>query len=215
MKIIECIQGSPEWFEARIGIPTASEFSRIITPKTWKMSSQAEGYANLLIGEILLRESLDIRPPTFYEERGKLLEAEAVDNYVFEMGVKIKRAGFCVQDDYKYGCSVDVLVDEDGIAEMKCPNGETHMGYVFKEKVPDEHYAQVQGQLLVTKRKWNDWYSHYPALPSALIRTERDEGFISALEDHLDKFRTLMNDKLLRLVEMKKIDEKVLLPFKG
>jgi hypothetical protein len=34
-------QGSPEWLEARLGIPTASEFDKIITP-TGKPSTQYE-----------------------------------------------------------------------------------------------------------------------------------------------------------------------------
>lgn len=31
MQIIECEQGTPEWFEARAGIPTASEFSTVMS----------------------------------------------------------------------------------------------------------------------------------------------------------------------------------------
>ena len=30
MKIIDCEQGSPEWFSARSGIPTASEFHTVM-----------------------------------------------------------------------------------------------------------------------------------------------------------------------------------------
>ena len=29
LEIINCIQGSPEWVQARLGIPTASEFAAI------------------------------------------------------------------------------------------------------------------------------------------------------------------------------------------
>ena len=36
MKILNCEQGSLEWFEARAGIPTASEFSCLVTP-LWKI----------------------------------------------------------------------------------------------------------------------------------------------------------------------------------
>ena len=37
MIVLDHDQGSIEWIEARLGIPTASEFSRIITP-TGKLS---------------------------------------------------------------------------------------------------------------------------------------------------------------------------------
>ena len=33
-------QGTPAWHEARLGIPTSSNFHRIITPKTRKPSAQ-------------------------------------------------------------------------------------------------------------------------------------------------------------------------------
>ena len=40
MKVIQCTQGTPDWFEARRGIPTASRFDMILTPKTGKPSAQ-------------------------------------------------------------------------------------------------------------------------------------------------------------------------------
>jgi hypothetical protein len=39
-------QLSDEWHRLRMGIPTASEFGRIITPKTMKLSAQAPEYMN-------------------------------------------------------------------------------------------------------------------------------------------------------------------------
>lgn len=35
MRVIDCEQGTEEWFAARSGVPTASEFSKIITPPNW------------------------------------------------------------------------------------------------------------------------------------------------------------------------------------
>ena len=43
-------QRSPEWIAARVGIPTASSFDRIIT-KTGKASSAAQGYIEDLVAE--------------------------------------------------------------------------------------------------------------------------------------------------------------------
>ena len=50
MKIINCIQGSPEWFQARCGIPTASGFEKILTA-SGKPSKQREKYLYQLAGE--------------------------------------------------------------------------------------------------------------------------------------------------------------------
>ena len=43
MIVLDCEQGSRAWEEARLGIPTASCFARIVTPGG-KLSSQRDGY---------------------------------------------------------------------------------------------------------------------------------------------------------------------------
>ena len=54
MIVLNCKQGSDEWIQARLGIPTASQFHRIITPKTMKPAASAEGYIDQLVAEYLL-----------------------------------------------------------------------------------------------------------------------------------------------------------------
>jgi hypothetical protein len=54
MKIHNVDQGSPEWHALRCGVPTASEFSKILTPKTMKLSEQAPAYMYRLLGEWML-----------------------------------------------------------------------------------------------------------------------------------------------------------------
>ena len=48
---LPCQQGSVEWFEARLGIPTASEFSRIVTP-TGKLSASRHAYMGELLASL-------------------------------------------------------------------------------------------------------------------------------------------------------------------
>ena len=50
MRVIDCEQGSREWVEARLGIPTASAFKRIVT-STGKLSAQRERYQAELLAE--------------------------------------------------------------------------------------------------------------------------------------------------------------------
>ncbi|MDE2233869.1 MAG: exonuclease, partial [Patescibacteria group bacterium] len=50
---IDVLQGSEEWHKARTGIPTASHFSKIITPKTLKLSAESDHYENRLVAERL------------------------------------------------------------------------------------------------------------------------------------------------------------------
>ena len=55
MRIIDCDQGSPEWIEERLGVPSASMFSKIVTTKGTR-STQAESYINQLVAEDLTGE---------------------------------------------------------------------------------------------------------------------------------------------------------------
>ena len=50
MIVLDCVQGSQAWIDARLGIPTASQFSRIVTP-TGRASTAAEGYTAELLAE--------------------------------------------------------------------------------------------------------------------------------------------------------------------
>jgi hypothetical protein len=56
MIILDHEQGSPEWLAARLGKPSASCFSRLIT-NSGKPSSSADGYINELIAERLTGRS--------------------------------------------------------------------------------------------------------------------------------------------------------------
>ena len=58
MIILDHEQGSPEWLAARLGKPSASMFSKLITA-TGKPSSSADGYINQLIAERLRGQSID------------------------------------------------------------------------------------------------------------------------------------------------------------
>ena len=59
MRICEHEQGSPEWFAARLGVPSASMFAKIVTTKgVW--STQADSYINQLVAEQLTGEREEV-----------------------------------------------------------------------------------------------------------------------------------------------------------
>lgn len=198
MILVECSQYSPEWYNARIGVATASQFHRIITPKTMQFSAQAESYANTLVGELMAKESLDSGIVTKAMDRGSILEAEAGEAYEFITGDKLLRAGFILTDNKRYGCSLDRLVEgkSEGV-EIKCENGGICMDYFFgKINLADEHKPQVQGQLFVGELDAINTFPYYPGLPQKPIKVGRDEKFIKALEGHLEHFSEMMNKKI-------------------
>ena len=175
-------QGTDEWKRARLGIPTASQFHRIITAKTLKPSASAQGYLHQLLAEWMLGEPLDEGAETPWMVRGTALEDEAVRWYELQRDATTTEVGLCLLDDRSAGCSPDRLVGADGGLEIKCPSAAVHVGYLLGDPSKD-HYAQVQGALWITGRQWWDVLSYNPSMPQALIRVERDEEFIAALAE--------------------------------
>lgn len=176
MKIFECKQNSPEWWELHRGRATASSFHKILTAKTQKLSSQC----NELICELIAQEATlgPIQGPevmTRPMERGIDIEPEARRWYEMERGLDVREVGFCLTDDGRFGCSPDGLVGEEGGLELKCPLLKTHVGYLTGPKeIPGEYKAQVHGCLIVTEREWWDFLSYAPGLPPFMLRVVPD-----------------------------------------
>lgn len=176
----EIIQGSASWLQIRAGIPTSSEFHRIVTPKTGKPSEQAKAYMYGLIAERIMGTPL-VESVSWFMERGSAMEAEAVSYYAFQRDVEPEPVGFITNDDATIGASPDRLIGDDGLLEIKCPAPHTHIGLLLKEPLDMKYRSQIQGQLWVTGRQWVDIMSYCPGLPEVLIRVERDEEHIARL----------------------------------
>ena len=173
-------QGSDEWLAARLGRPSASMFSKLITTKG-KPSTQAGGYINKLAGERLSGES-----EAFYTNehmvRGTELEPEAREAYEFISGNDVLEVGFVVDPSFEYGCSPDGLIGTDGGIEIKCPAATTMMKYYQdSEELVKAYYQQIQGCMWVTKRDWWDAFAYHPKMKHVLVRVPRDDTFIAKL----------------------------------
>ena len=190
MRIIECEQLSPEWFQSRIGVPTASNFDKIVT-STGLPSTQRKKYLYQLVGE-----KLGALPEEGYTnafmKRGIELEPQAREMYARDVA-PVVQVGFCLHDE-GFGCSPDFLVNEDGMGQIKCPSLAVHVEYLIGQKLPTDYVQQVQGELLVTGRKYNDFLSFYPNLKPLVVRCYRDEVFISRLRAELLKFIQELNE---------------------
>ena len=189
MIILNVAQGSPEWFAARAGIPTASNFDKIVTSKG-ERSAQAQKYLYQLAGERLAGE-----PSETYQNgamlRGKELEPIARSAYSFITDNVVEEVGFCLEEGERYGCSPDGLIgdyERNGLIEIKCPTLPVAVEYLDKGGLPTTYFQQVQGQLLVTGCEWCDFFSYYPGLPPLLVRVGRDEKFLKALQTELAAF---------------------------
>jgi YqaJ-like viral recombinase domain len=179
-------QYSEAYDRLKLGIPTSSNFHKIITPQA-KPSKQWREYACVLIAERLLQ-----RKAEFYNspamERGLIVEGEAVDWYEFDQDVITKRVGFITDDDHAVGCSPDRLVGDDGLLEIKAPLPHTQVEYWISGEVSERFRPQLQGQLYVSQRSWVDIVCWHDVLPKLVMRVEPDEQFIKALDRELQIF---------------------------
>lgn len=200
MEIFDSIaQGTPEWLEIRCGIPTSSEFYKVLAkagPRGGTSHKEYVGrtkYLHRLAGEVITGEP-EATYQNFHMERGKVNEAEARDLYAFRMDVEPVQVGFIRNGNS--GCSPDSLIGDDGLLEIKDAIPSVQIARLVAGTLPPEHKAQCQGQLMVSGRTWVDFMSHSRGLPPLIIRVERDEEYIAELREAVDRF-VAERDKLV------------------
>ena len=186
MITIDCEQLSPEWYKLRAGVPSASNFDKLITSKG-ETSKQRIKYMYTLAGESIIGEKEESYQNAAMQ-RGIELEAEARGMYDLITGEEVTQVGFCMNDNKEYGCSPDGLVGEDGLIEIKCPVLSTQVEYLIRKTLPTAYIQQVQGQLFITGRKWLDFVSYYPAMNPLIVRVLPDLEFHKKLAIELNLF---------------------------
>lgn len=195
MQIIDCDQGTDEWRQARIGIPTASVFATV-------MAKGRDGGASKTRRELLCRLAGEIVTGELSETyqspdmaRGQDNEAEAVNLYAFMRDCDPKPVGFIRNG--RVGCSPDRLVGISGLLEVKNKAPHRLIEAMLRDDAPPEHAAQLQGQLWVSEREWNDLCCYWRGMPLVVHRVGRDEAYIANLSRAIDAF----NEELDLLVE--------------
>lgn len=198
---VDCIQGDPVWRANRLGIPTASQTDKILTPKTMKPSASQRGLLRTCCAEWLLGCPLE-SGSTAYMDRGRDMEDEAVRWYEFDRNFTVERVGFILRDDKMFGGSPDGLIGSDGGVEIKCLSAVEHVGAMLEEIDLTEYRCQVQSYLWLCDRQWWDRVYYHPEWPTMVIRMERDDEFISTLAEHVDGFIEKLLDARKRLLAM-------------
>lgn len=178
-------QRTPAWFALRVGKPTASEFSKIVTSKG-EPSKSASAYALTLAAELFAGKTVDAWEGNSHTERGRELEAAALERYEFTRDVEVRRVGFVTTDDGVTGCSPDGLIGDDGLAEVKALKAENHIKAIlyFRKhgRCPTDYVQQTQGQLMICGRAWCDLIFYHPELPMLVIRQEPLRDFHRILD---------------------------------
>lgn len=195
-EIINCEQGTEEWFRARAGIPTASEFSTVMAKgRGGEDSKTRRTYMLKLAGEIITGEPTE-GYTNAHMERGHALEDEGRAAYQFQTGNQMKQVGFIRNGDK--GCSPDSLIGENGMLEIKTKLPHLLLDCILKGNFPAEHKAQCQGALWVAEREWIDIAVYWPKLPLFVCRATRDEEYIKTMADAVATF----NDELQAVVQL-------------
>ena len=200
MRIIESVQGTPEWLASRLGCPSGSGFDKLITA-TGKPSTQAEGYINQLIAEKLTGETTYVKVNEWME-RGTLLEPRARDFYSIMSDNEVTEVGFCKHDELECGISPDGLIGSEGGLEIKCPAPSTHVAYLRGGNLPTKYKQQVMGCLWITGRDWWDFVSYHETMPALMVRVERDEDYIKALAEEVQRACETIETQYQKLKEL-------------
>jgi putative phage-type endonuclease len=186
-------QRTAGWFLSRLGKATASNFDKIMTGEKyagWK-NLKAELVAERLTGK-RYAELTGRDFTTFEMQWGTDNEPLARLHYRLRTGNEVEECGFFEHETLAAGASPDGLIGEDGAVEIKCPNTATHIETLHKGTVPRQYWAQVQGQLWITGRKWSDFISFDPRLPEnaniIIIHTPRDDAYIAKMEAEVTRF---------------------------
>lgn len=192
LEIIDCIQGSDEWWKARLAVVTASEFHCVLA--TGRSSGESKTRRKYMLR--LVAEAITGEPQEAYSnaamERGRAMEAEARDYYALLTDLEPVQVGFLRNG--RVGCSPDSLIGNDGMHEIKCKEYHRHIECLLVNEVPTEHRAQCQGGLWVAEREWIDFQSYCPKLPPFIKRVHRDDKYIADLDKAVQIFLDELNE---------------------
>ncbi len=186
------VQGSPEWFAARLGKVTASRVADVIAKTKTGYSASRESY----LVELALERITGTRQEGFTNDAmrwGTDNEPLARAAYEARTGELVEEVGLLLHPRIEQaGASPDGLVGLDGQIEIKCPNSATHVRTLRTGKPEGKYVTQMQWQLACTGRAWCDFISFDPRMPEGLqlfvTRIKRDDDLIKDLEAEVAKF---------------------------
>ena len=190
MQIHDVEQRSDAWYALRAGLPTASEFSKIVTSKG-EASKSAAGYALTLAAELFAGRPVDAWEGNAWTERGREMEIRAIELYEFSRDLDTEAIGFVTDDKGTMGCSPDRFVGDDGMMEVKCLKAENHVKAILYHQKhgrhPPDYVQQTQGQMMICGRAWCDIVFYHPELPLLVIRAVPDKDVQYPLMEAIPK----------------------------
>lgn len=155
MEIHNFPQYSPEWWAIRAKRMTASNAQPI----------GANGKGLVTYIRKMMREFYSTDEKTAYSnksmQRGLDLEDSAGMVYAFESGLTVEKVGFVTVGKHT-GCSPDLFVEGNGLAEIKCLEDAAYFDYMMDRKIDSGYMWQMQMQMQLCERDWCDYVVYNP-----------------------------------------------------
>jgi putative phage-type endonuclease len=200
-KLIDCEQRSDEWFNARKGYLTASQYGDWLT-KTGKVADKAK----LTAASKVLAEMSGYPDPQPYEnddiKRGVEFESIARDEFQIATGYTVDEIGFCKSIHGYFGCSPDGLILDRGEGlEIKIPRASKLIQYLKAGELPDEYKPQVHGSLAVTgARAWH-FFAWHPGFPYLHVVVKPD-AYTDAMREGLKSYSNYFESLVSQMAEL-------------
>jgi len=180
------VQQSPEWFAAKLGKPSSSKMSHIITPLG--KPAKHESY----LWELAAERVSGMYAPSYQSkamEAGIEKEDESRTGYEMICRVQVEQVGMIYQnEDRKFLCSPDGIINREYGLELKNVLPKTQVGYLLAGVLPYDYVVQVQSSLAISEFNRWDFFSVADGLPPFRIKVHRDNVFIAKLQRLLEDF---------------------------
>lgn len=190
-------QGSDAWLEARRGVITASRFKDCRA----RLKNGEPDKKCILYAQDVARERVGGKAPGAFVNGAMRFgtEQEPLARMAYESatGAMVDEVGFYTTDDRLFGVSVDGLVENEGIIEIKTLVSSDTLFTALGGDISG-YIDQINGALWLLGRKWVDLVLWAPDLKvigrhRTIRRIHRDEEEIQALEDDLMRFASMVD----------------------
>jgi putative phage-type endonuclease len=201
-------QGTPEWFDLRLGKVTASRVADILAKTKTGVSASRQNY----LIELALQRVTGVFEQSFTSQAmqdGVDREAQARVAYEVATGSFVSQVAFRNHHVIEgFGCSPDGEVDDQlGLVEIKCRNNANHWEVIKTGEIPKKYWIQMQAQLSCTGFEWNDYVGYNPNFPEKsklyIQRVYRDEFFIAEMEEQIKQFLIEVEEEVRQMKEGK------------
>ena len=199
----ELKQGTNDWRQIRAGRVTASRVADVIAKTKSGYSASRKNYMDELVKERFGALADSFTSPAM--SWGTDQEPFARMEYESRTGNMVLEVGFVHHPSIEMaGASPDGVIG-DGLLEIKCPNTSTHFDYLLAGEVPEKYKAQMAWQMACCGAEWCDFVSWDSRAPEGLqyfqVRYNRDNDYISMLEDEVRKFLIEVDERYQALSE--------------